>query len=366
MRIGSYNVESLFSRPAAFVDGKSDILRAYADLGAILIQPAYSATDKADIIALLKSLGLGKSDDAKYARLRQDKGRLLKRASGTTGAIQSVVAAGRDSWVGGIELERVTPKAAAIKNTARVIADVDADILGVIEVENRPTLKAFAVTALKKAGVDYPHAMVIDGNDNRGIDVGLLAKDGYEIAEMRSHVDDVANGSTIFSRDCAEYEVTTPTGATVVVMVNHLKSKLPPVKDSNATRLAQADRVKEIYEARRAEGYDNIAIVGDLNDTPDSAPLAPLLTGTDLADITTHQTFVADSRIGTFGNATKSDKIDYVLLSPALFAKVTGGRIFRMGVWGGKNGTLFTHYDTIKVKTDQASDHAAIYADINI
>jgi hypothetical protein len=53
-------------------------------------------------------------------------------------------------------------------------------------------------------------------------------------------------------------------------------------------------------------------------------------------------------------------------MSPALFAKATAGGIFRMGVWGDTNGTLFPHYPEMKKAADAASDHAAIWADIDI
>ena len=36
--------------------------------------------------------------------------------------------------------------------------------------------------------------MVIDGNDERGIDVGLVTR--FPVGTMRSHVDDFKNGST--------------------------------------------------------------------------------------------------------------------------------------------------------------------------
>jgi hypothetical protein len=35
-------------------------------------------------------------------------------------------------------------------------------------------------------------------------------------------------------------------------------------------------------------------------------------------------------------------------------------------VWGGKNGTLFPHYATVTNEQQAASDHAALYADINL
>ena len=67
--------------------------------------------------------------------------------------------------------------------------------------------------------------MLIDGNDDRGIDVGLLAKQGYEIDRIRSHIDDRDAERVVFSRDCPEFTVRTPTGQRLVVLVNHFKSK---------------------------------------------------------------------------------------------------------------------------------------------
>ena len=55
-----------------------------------------------------------------------------------------------------------------------------------------------------------------------------------------------------------------------------------------------------------------------------------------------------------------------MLLSPALFSRVIGGGVFRLGVCGGVNGTLFPHYATITKSMHAASDHAAVYADINL
>jgi hypothetical protein len=102
----------------------------------------------------------------------------------------------------------------------------------------------------------------------------------------------------------------------------------------------------------RGEGEKNIVVLGDFNDSPASAQLQPLLAGTDLKDISQHPSFTNDGRPGTFGNATKNNKFDYLLLSPQLFTKVQGGGIFRKGVWGGTNGTLWPHYTEMKKHAD--------------
>jgi endonuclease/exonuclease/phosphatase family metal-dependent hydrolase len=121
----------------------------------------------------------------------------------------------------------------------------------------------------------------------------------------------------------------------LTVLVNHLESKgYGAPADNNALRRRQAGRIAEIYWQLCADGAEYVAVVGDLNDTPDSEPLAPLLAGTDLRDVAEVTGFEDGGRPGTYANGTASNKIDYVLLSPALFDRATGGAIFRKGVWG--------------------------------
>jgi endonuclease/exonuclease/phosphatase family metal-dependent hydrolase len=331
----------------------------------VLNKPAYSATDKAEIVKLLKELGLDKKDDGgEFALLRQNRGKLLKRPK--SGGVE-IVAGGRGDWIGWVELKTEAVDELATRHTAMVMRDVDADVLGVVEAENRIALKDFSTILLKKVGaVPYAHVMLVDGNDDRGIDVGVMTKAPWEILAIRSHVDDDPERE-IFSRDCPEYTLATKSGKRLVVLVNHLKSKGFGVpKESNDKRKLQAERVAKIVRRLKKEGEDNVVVLGDLNDTPDSDPLSPLFSGTGLRDISTHPQFTDDGRPGTFGTGSKSGKFDYVLLSPALFKRVTGGGVFRKGVWGGKNGTLFPHYETMTSAGHAASDHAAIYADVDI
>jgi endonuclease/exonuclease/phosphatase family metal-dependent hydrolase len=208
--------------------------------------------------------------------------------------------------------------------------------------------------------------MVIDGNDDRGIDVGLMTR--FPVGTMRSHVDDFKNGSRIFSRDCPEYEVLLPSGSKLLLLINHFKSKgFGTQADSNARRLRQAQRVREIYEEHRQEGVTRVAVIGDFNDTPDSSPLAPLLAdGSNLRDVSGHPKYQDDGRPGHFGNGTKSGKIDYILLPPELFDKVENAEVFRKGVWGGKNGDLFEHFPEMTKPIHAASDHAALLVDLDI
>jgi endonuclease/exonuclease/phosphatase family metal-dependent hydrolase len=369
MRIAAYNVENLFNRARA-LDQRTwaagrPILEAYQRACTLLEEPEYTAEVKRDILRELGHLGLRGGDTARFARLRQNRGRLVRRSR--DGRVE-VVAGGRADWIGWVELTTDRVDELALVNTARVLADVGADIVGVVEAESRLALKRFADAGVVAGGRPrYPHVMVVDGNDERGIDVGVLSAAGYPIVAQHSHVDDADERGRVFSRDCAEYHFETPGGSRVAVLVNHFKSKGYGGKvASDLIRRRQAARVAEIYRGLVAGGVAHVAVVGDLNDTPESEPLAPLVTGTDLRDISTHPAFEDGGRPGTYGYCTARNKLDYILLSPSLYAAATGGGIHRRGVWGGKRGVLWPIYETMRSAVHAGSDHAAIYADITL
>jgi endonuclease/exonuclease/phosphatase family metal-dependent hydrolase len=368
MRIATFNVENLFRRPRAmnleeWADGKK-ILEEFSKFNARIQKDVYTAADKTAILNSAEALGILKKDDNKFVILRQNHGRLLKRPANKP---VEVVASGRGDWIGWLELHRETVNEIATQMTARVIEEVAADVLAVVEAEDRIALARFDEQLLQQAGSGYGSAMLIDGNDDRGIDVGVFYRPPCSIESMVSHVDDELSTGQKFCRDCPEFTIRSGS-ARLLLMVCHFKSKgHGPQNKSNERREAEATRVREIYDERRAQGVKHIAIVGDFNDTPDSAPLARLLgEGSDLQDIFEHPLFVGDGRPGTFANGTKSNKIDYILLSPELFAKVTAGGVFRKGVWGGVNGTLFPHFEEMTEAIHAASDHAAVWADVEI
>ena len=210
--------------------------------------------------------------------------------------------------------------------------------------------------------------MLIDGNDDRGIDVGIITRKPYEIDSIVSHIDDTDKTGIIFSRDCAEYRIKISPDKMLLVMVNHFKSKgFGSQKSSNKKRERQAKQVAKIYKERLDQGFEHIAILGDLNDTPKSDPLLSLLgNNSDLIDVMDLDKFESDGRVGTHGNGTKSGKLDYILLSPELVKIVEKAGIERRGVWGGKNGDLFPHFPEIKMEMDAASDHASLWVDLDL
>jgi endonuclease/exonuclease/phosphatase family metal-dependent hydrolase len=372
MRLATFNVENMFERSSimnllTWVEGKT-VLEDFARLTELIQMQEYSEDDKQEMLDLMKrNKGLfSRNEESKYIRLRVIRGKFLKRPK--SGPVE-IVANGRNDWIGWFELKTEPIKETAINNTGRVIHTVNADVFCMIEVDNRIALKRFNDTVIPKVGGQkYDHVMLIDGNDNRGIDVGIMTRQSFDIQSIVTHVDDMDGENYIFSRDCPEYKIRTPLGNTLLVLVNHFKSKgYGSSVENDSKRTRQANRVGDIYQERLNQGFEFIAIVGDLNDTPTSLPLQQLL-GSELGlvDIMNHNKFTGDGRPGTFGTGSASKKLDYILMSPQLASKVHQGSIERRGVWGGINGTIFPHFPQIKSAKDAASDHAALWVDLNL
>lgn len=190
MRLASFNVENLFARARAlnsdeWVEQPGDdpsrwsagqkALNAYSQLNGILRKAVYSAADKAAILDLLATLGITRTDESDLVILRKNRGNLLRRPR-DAGPIE-VIATGRDDWIGWLELKKEPVNEIATQNTARVLKEVNADIVVVIEADDRISLCRFNELVLRHVGgTPYDHIMLIDGNDERGIDVGLLTR----------------------------------------------------------------------------------------------------------------------------------------------------------------------------------------------
>jgi hypothetical protein len=69
------------------------------------------------------------------------------------------------------------------------------------------------------------------------------------------------------------------------------------------------------------------------------------------------------SRPGTFGTGIKSQKLNYLILSPALQASLEAVGIDRHGSY---HPHTWTPFDTVSSASKEASDHHLLWADQNI
>jgi endonuclease/exonuclease/phosphatase family metal-dependent hydrolase len=198
-----------------------------------------------------------------------------------------------------------------------------------------------------------------------------MTKKGFTIESIRSHVDvKDRRGVPVFSRDCAQYEVSTPSGEIVHVLVNHFKSQSG---GGGAKRKRQATEVRKIAEKLVADGR-NVIVLGDLNEGQPSlekpatnlkelfAKDGPLVSCYELPGFST------GTRPGTFDACGIRNRLDYLLVSRSLQPKFVSGQLFRKGLWGSRTTrpTEWETYAEMENHNQQASDHAAVVVELDL
>ena len=140
LRIATYNCENLFSRPKIFeqtAKRSNQLLGYVAQLQEALKNDVFDHKRIKDLEAKLRGFAIVND-------LRGD----------------HTTAVGAQEWMGGVELVRADITDAAVKNTARVISDVNADLICLIEVEDRNLLQKFHDDLLLK---DFLQPLIFPG-----------------------------------------------------------------------------------------------------------------------------------------------------------------------------------------------------------
>ena len=260
----------------------------------------------------------------------------------------------------------------SLRAQGKVILENDLDIVTLEEVENIAALRDF-----NERFLDGKYDVrLIEGNDERGIDVAFLVKKDlpFEL-EQRSHKDEtwldpVLGGGprTLFSRDLTSLVVRVPGKAQplFVLFGTHYKSKRD--RDggdpgSNLLRGAQVRRSAEIIARYRAEfGADTpIMLAGDFNgEVSKDAEFRPLFEAAGLVDsfdASPNPPSEKDRITHTFhpkGGQTHYGQMDAVLVSKALRGAVKKAEAYR---YKNDDGTMRAIPATYEERSRNPSDH---------
>lgn len=359
MRIATFNAENLFSR-AKVLNFKNNaegdkLLAKIGELQDELKKPVYN---KPKILSLYNSL-------KDYIEISEERGKLFKRQ---LFAIKGVAANGVDDWDGTIEFKREKFTETTRLNTAKAIKALKADVQCLIEVEDRITMGNFNSDMLGAA--KFPFNILIDGNDPRGIDVGLLSR--YPIKNICTHIFDkekATSRSYIFSRDCLELELEISKNKSLYVLCNHFKSKgySASQAEADSRRKLQADTVKKIIKSKYDLTKDMVVVLGDLNDTPDSKPLQTLLNTQNLTDVLKLKFGNEIEKSYTYFYKKKT-QIDYILVSKPLKDAFKDAGVERRGMFeiNTLSNGAETRFDTVTSPSNAASDHGGVWAEFDI
>lgn len=355
-RVVSFNAQNLFSR-AKILNRRdhaevAEKLKLVDELNELIHKPTnFTVAQKARIVELYQAL-------REYITIRENRGRKLFNRDKT----QVIVQSGKD-WEGEIEFKRDNFSQLARDNTARVLKEVKADVACMIECEDRLALAAFNGEML--GAQKFKYAMLIDGNDPRGIDVGVLTK--FAIVSLKTHIYDGPANSRVFSRDCLRVEMKLPEGQLLHILCNHFKSKSEGEARTDARRERQAKAVAQILTEYDLQN-DLVIVAGDLNDTPDSSsPLRPLLDVNHLHDVLALQ-FPNDPAVRWTYYYQKTEQIDYLLVSDPLRAAFKKVGVERRGIaqLSKITGGAEREFETVTHWTNAASDHGAVWAEFSL
>ena len=303
------------------------------------------------------------------------------------------------------------------QHSALAIADTDADIVCLQEVENLDTLDAFEDGYLRRMTRNgYRNRIWREGNDARGIDVAMLARartasgEAIEILDVASHKR-LSYGEAglfetvvprriehpnerVFRRDVLRVECRV--GAKrLTIYVGHFKAMGGPREDEDGeridgrewsmpVRLAEARALRGLIEARHAPDH-NWVICADLNDyrerivvdgprgepsfkaTGDPSAAIDVLLGDGFA-VNAVERLPSEQRWTLYhagGSGRHLCQLDYVLLSPALAKAnpdvlptiVRGGQPYRTPFPPGQETA---RYPRIGWDRPKASDHCPV------
>jgi endonuclease/exonuclease/phosphatase family metal-dependent hydrolase len=205
-----------------------------------------------------------------------------------------------------------------LERLAQSIRQLNADVLAVEEVESRDYLERFVNVFLADMG--YEHVVLMEGNDMRGIDVGLLSR--IPVGEVRSnrHVrfpgkDGVPSR---FQRDVLEATLEPAGGEPFAVWVVHLKSNSGGREEAEPIRLPEAQQIRNMLDAELAEDPNaRIIVTGDFNDTWNSHTMQ-IIAGSGEGALFSAGSEAKDAGLVTYNEGEFRSVIDFLLCTPAM------------------------------------------------
>ncbi len=202
------------------------------------------------------------------------------------------------------------------------IRQLDADVLALMEVENRGCLQYFVDHHLADLG--YKHVVHLEGNSRRGIDVALLSRLTVGPVTSHRHLRS-PDGEHNFLRDLLQVRIEPADGDSFDVFVVHYISKGGEQHRGDNFRQAEAKLTRQVLN-NILEGHPqaDFVICGDFNDTIDS-PTLNIVHGRGPSALSC---FVEQENLRgtpTYNRPPYRFMIDFILASPGMADRYVSG-----------------------------------------
>src|SRR5690554_6492240 len=262
MKIATFNLENLFHRDEKLIKRKygQAKLQWSSEMNELLRKRAREIHDVVRMRELWELIEFQNPDKQPFFVMRKRAGNLYLRHRKP---IPQFRASGLSDWNGWVRVRTRPILDVVTRHKAKVINEINPDILLVQEVEDRQSLLEFNEEFLLEQ-VRFTDVMVIPGNNDHGQQMGIMTKSGYKVSSVRSHMNDHRNHIRFFDKDFQEYEIITPQGKTVWILAAHLQDA-GSEKECKAIRKRQARVIARTYQKLKKKGIQNIVLAGTFN-----------------------------------------------------------------------------------------------------
>lgn len=374
MRIAFYNIQNLFFRHHLLLREKQsrNLQNWIEEMDQLvgLIRKGPSELNRIRELSFL--LNFEKVDTLRYGLMRSRGSKIYLNSSDYPTMEKACF---QNYWNGWVEIMNRPLSPVSVMNKARLISEVQPDILLLQEVEDRTSLQNFLFKFLKQyPGRNFNNSVVAPSINDLGLEHALMLKSGMRVHGIYPYADEKTPvGEYLFNRGCTLFKVDCPGNIKIGMLTVQFVPNGNTKDECDLLRSKQSLRVAEIYRDLIASGMKNIIVMGTFDAYSYCHSLAPLLQDTDLRSIHKHPNFCGTSdfknstyqRLGGYGNGINIRQKDYYLVSPLLFERIQKSGVNRKGMWSGVDNQWNT-FQNIKEKSKQASGHPLLWADFNI
>ncbi|MBZ9629769.1 hypothetical protein LB465_03175 [Salegentibacter sp. LM13S] len=367
MRIASYNIENLYFRDESlFGTGHNKNFMDWLDeFEAILRKGLRLDDDYRRLRELSFLMGLNKENPQKYLVLRNHSGQLHGKIV-TSGRSLEKALKGSLAWTK--MTSQMIPQDAVLSK-ARVISEINPDVLLLQEIEDRASLLSFRDKYL--ADFNYRECYYFEGNSTKGLGFGILLRKGFSLSVCRaySNKEDV-DGKPLFGTGMQVLWLRDPKGQLFRIINTNLSSGEKGEK-ADHKRKAQLRFISQVWEDQLDMFHDLLICCGSLGRPSYCESLSELISKTEIRNILKSGCFKADRdygkaatyfSLGAYQKGINLRETEYFLFNNTPKAEIMSCGLSRRGIWSGRDRKWFC-YPGITSGKNQASSHPLMWAD---
>ncbi|MBL7473305.1 exonuclease/endonuclease/phosphatase family protein [Robertkochia sediminum] len=372
MRIVSFNIQNLYHRDNTLKNShkKTSTAELMAELDELIAKKSRKDIDFERMQEISLLLNLEEVSRNQEVLMRNRSGQLYFRNH----SAHFLPKAGYDNdWNGWVRVRTTPIHQKCILHKANVIQELQGDLLLLQEVESQGSFRDFLEKELPL--LKYQDGYSLESNEDRGKGMGVAVRPGYTITSITTYrACKDHRGKALFGKDVQKIRVVTDQGFSFIVLHVFFDEDRDDKEVSDMRRFQQALFVAKLYEKLLSEEKTQVMVAGCLAAPGFCHSLEPLLRKTSLTSIAKHPKFVKSidldaepsyKRMLSRKQGIALQQKDFILLSPELFGKITSCGLTKKGMYPGKSGH-WNCYPTLKSTAESASEHPALWVDLDL